>query len=317
MLRPLLMSAVLIAATVAQPVRAATSGSDLRPEAGSGPTEVAAGGERIIETQAPLPGISQQTLALGREVYKDLMRVQRAAWRHDSIEARLALNDASRILDSFYEPAALRALRQQVDIIRLDLTKEGGRPEPGLWLPLKAELDQASIAVPTDHLNRAKQAVEEGQAAAATGDVKTAQQRLRVVEDVLDYRWSLLPLGKVRDDVNSAETALNVDPPYWKGAEQAMRSALAAVRWITTTDATGWLSAYEAAVDARFLLPKDPQGAQAALKRVASNLNELPDAAGLAKEARGLSAEQRPSVEAVEALISGLRTGLPHAGEGG
>ncbi len=315
-----LLASVLALATVqslaaAPPYRDLPS-KDLPPVDAAGVTHVAAGGEIITQVQAPLGDVSHQALAQGREVYKDLQQALRAAGRRDEIDSRLALNDASRVLDTFYEPAAARALRQQTAIIRQDLADEGTKPEPGLWLPLEAELDHALIEAPAEHRARAKQAVREGAAAAAKGDRKAARQRLEVLEDELDYRWGLLPLSKIRGDVHSAEMALNPDPPYWKGIEEAMTSARQAVHWVTTTEATGWLSAYEAAVNARYMLPGNAAGARSALQRAAADLDGIRNAALLAKEAHKLASEPQPNLESVEALIRGLRAGLPGADQG-
>ncbi|MCG6862566.1 MAG: YfdX family protein [Chromatiaceae bacterium] len=315
--RTLLASALALAAV--QPLAAAPPyqdlpSKDLPPVGAAQVSQVAAGGETITDVQAPLGQVSSQALAQGREIYKDLQRALGAAGSRDEIDTRLALNDASRVLDAFYEPAAAQALRRQTAIIRQDLTKEGAKPEPGLWLPLEAELDHALIQAPAEHRARAKQAVQEGRAAAAKGNRKVARQQLEVLEDELDYRWGLLPLSKIRGDVHSAEMALNPDPPYWQGIEEAMTSALQAVRWVTTTEATGWLSAYEATVNARYLLPGDAGRARSALQQAAVNLDGLPNAGLLAKEAHKLAGEVHPELESVEALIRGLRAGLPGAG---
>jgi hypothetical protein len=288
---------------------------DLPPVGAAEASRVVAGGETIDEVKVPLGQVSSEALAQGREVYRDLRRVSRAVARHDEIDTKLALNDASRILDTFYEPAAARALRQQTAIIRDDLADEGAAPEPGLWLPLEAELDRALIGVPAEHRTCARKAVQDGRTAAAKGDRKGAGQQLQVLEDELDYHWGLLPVSKIRGDLHSAEMALSPNPPYWKGIEEAMTSALSAVRWVTTSEASGWLSAYEDAVSARNLLPGNATAARSALQRVAVNLKGVTDAAPLAKKAQKLASEAQPAPGSVEALIRGLRAGLPKAGK--
>ncbi|MCW8800590.1 MAG: YfdX family protein, partial [Desulfobacter sp.] len=295
--RTLLATAIVLATTAFQPLSAAPPVKDIPSEPSALLTQVTAGKELITETQASLPSISRQALAMGREVYNDLLQLQKSAERRDEINTRLVLHDASRTLDSFYEPAAARALHQQAAIIHHDLEKDGGKPEPGLWLPLEAELDGISITTPAEYIQHAKQAVTEGHAAVVKGDRSTAKQRLSVLEDVLDYRWGLLPLNKIRGDIHSAELALNPDPPYWKGVAEAAKSALASVRWVTTTDASGWLSAYEEAVNARFALPGSPQRARSALEKAADNLSSLPGAGLLAEKAHKLADEQTPKLD--------------------
>jgi hypothetical protein len=312
MRRSLLATALVLAAV--QPLAAAPAYRNPPPEDAVQATRVTAGSETVTQVEAPLGRVSRRVLAQGREVYKDLQRARRAAGRRDEVETRLALNAASRVLDAFYEPAAARALRRQTAIIRQDLTAEGAEPKPGLWLPLEAELDQALIAAPSEHRARAEQAAQQGRAAAAAGDREGARQHLAMLEDELDYRWGLLPLSKIRGDVHAAEMALNPDPPFWQGIEEAMRSALEAVRWVTAAEATGWLSAYEAAVDARYRLPGDAAGARSALRRAAADLDGLPNATLLAKEAHRLAGQSQPSLASAEALIRGLRAGLSGAG---
>jgi hypothetical protein len=281
------------------------------PEPAISLSQVASSAESVSEVQAPLGSASHQALAQGREIYKDLQRARHAAVRRDLIDVRLALNDARRVLNSFDEPAAARALRRQSALIRRDLASEGDTLKPGLWLPLEAELDDALISAPTQHIDRAKQAARAGKAAAAKGDRHAARRQVALLEDVLDYRWGLLPLSRMRGDVHSAEMALNPNPPYWQGVEQALRSALEAVRWITVSEAKGWLSAYETAVDARLLLPANASAARAALQRTAANLSGLPNAVLLAKDAHRLAAQSQPSIQSVEALVRGLKASLP------
>jgi hypothetical protein len=318
-MRRILLASAIALATV-QPLAAAPyqdlPTKDLPPLGAADASQVVAGGEIIDEAQAPLGQVSSAALAQGREVYRDLRRVSRAAARHDEIDTKLALNDASRVMDTFYEPAAARALRQQTAIIRDDLAEEGAAPEPGLWLPLEAELDRALIGVPAEHRVRAKKAVQEGRTAAAKGDRKGAGEQLQVLEEELDYHWGLLPVSKIRGDLHSAEMALNPNPPYWKGIEEAMTSALSTVRWVTTSEASGWLSAYEDAVSARNLLPGNAAAARSALQRVAANLKGLTGAASLAKKAQKLAGEAQPAPDSVEVLLRSLRAGLPKAVEG-
>jgi hypothetical protein len=110
----------------------------------------------------------------------------------------LALHDASRILDSFYEPGVSNALHRQMDIIREDLANEGMKPRAGLWLPLEAEPHEALLLAPPEHRARAGKALQEGHAAALKGDHNTAREWLNLLEAVLNYRWGLLPLNRIR-----------------------------------------------------------------------------------------------------------------------
>lgn len=314
MRQTLLISAIAMTLASAMPPTDAAPPRDPLSTAAS-LTQISAGGEIITQERARIDGVSGYALALGREVAKDLLEGQQAAARRDSIDTRLALNDARRVLDDFDEPAATRALRQQTAIVRQDLAKEGTTFQPGLWLPLEAELDDALVAAPAEHRAEAHKAIAEGRAAAARGDRDTATGQLAVLEDVLDYRWGLLPLRAVRGDLHAAQIALGAaGEPYWQGVDEALKSALAAIRWITVAHADGWLSAYDKAVNARFLLSIDPQRASAALERVAENLDGLPGATELAAQAHELVARQHPDVKSVDALVASLRAGLPGAG---
>ena len=302
-MRPILITSIIVLA-LSQPLYAATSSHALAPAKASQQVHVTG------DAQTLAARVSWQALALGREVYRDLLRAQHAAGQHNEIDTRLALHDASRILDSFYEPGPSRALHRQMDIIREDLSKEGIKPHVGLWLPLEVELNEALLVAPPEHQARARTALQEGRAAAAEGDRDTAMKRLDVLEQVLNYRWGLLPLNKIRGDVHSAEMALDPEPPYWKGIDEAMQSALAAVQWVTTTDATGWFSAYEEVVHARLELPEHPQLAKAALDRAGKDLDGLKDASALAQKAQELAAQSQPEGKAVESLLQDLRAGI-------
>jgi hypothetical protein len=293
-MRPTLALSILALAAM-QPLFAATPATTLSTE---------------TSLQIPAAGVSWQAVALGREVYKDLLRTQMEAADHNEIDTRMALHDASRILDSLYEPAMARALRQQVAIIRQELAREGMKPEPGLWLPIEAELNTVMLAAPPEHQERAKTALAAGRAAAARGDRNSAREQLKVLEEMLDYRWGLLPLNRIRGDVHSAELALDPDPPDWKGVDEAMQSALDAVRWVTTADATGWFSAYEEAVHASLLLPENPQLARFALERVGKDLDGLQDATPLAQQAHKLAVQKWPDSDAVKSLLQELRSGI-------
>ena len=306
------MRQILIASAIAlalnQPLYAIASSSPGIPVKDGQQTGLIKEAERGGETLGV--GNAWQALAQGRQVYRDLLRAQRAAADHNEMYTRMALYDASQVLDTFDEPGAARALRQQLGIIREDLVSEGMKPHAGLWLPLEAELDEALVTALTDHQQRAKAAVREGLSLTAKGDRSSALQRLNLLEAVLDYRWGLLPLNRIRADVHSAEMALDPDPPYWKGINESVQSALDAVQWVTTTDATGWFSAYDEVVHARQQLPEQPQLARANLERAGKDLDGLKDATALAKQAHRLATQSQPTGKAVDSLLSDLRAGI-------
>jgi len=308
-MRPILLTSI-IALLLSQPLSALASSKPADPAKEAHPAAAVTAAAAADTEQALAAQDAWQALALGREVYKDLLRARRAAAKHNEIDTRMALHDASRILDSFYEPAVVRALRQQVGIIREDLAREGMKPEAGLWLPLEAELSDVLLAAPPQHQKRAMNAAQEGHSAAARGDRDTAKARLNVLEEVLDYRWGLLPLDRIRGDVHSAELSMDPRPPYWKGIEVAVQSALDAVQWVTTTDATGWFSAYEETVHARLELPEHPKLAKAALARAGKDLDGLKNATALAGKAHTLAAQPQPELKAVESLLKDLRAGI-------
>ena len=304
-MRPIILTTAIVLA-LSQPLYALASSS------GIAPAKVSQQVGNVAEMQAPATMGSWQALALGREVYRDLLQARRAASHHDEIDTRLALRDASRILDSFYEPAASRALHEQMGIIREDLSHEGIKLRAGLWLPLEAELNEASLLAPPEHLAKARTALQEGRVAAAKGDRDTARERLEVMEDILGNRWGLLPLNSIRGDVHSAEMALDPEPPFWQGIDEAMQSALAAVQWVTTTNARGWFSAYEEAAHARLELPQHPGLARAALDRAGKDLDGLKNAKTLARKAHRLAAQPQPERTAIESLLQDLRAGITH-----
>ncbi len=267
-------------------------------------------GVKVVETSRPLAGVSADTLATARKLYRNLLRAQDAAERQDDIDVHIALNSANDTLDALYTPSAMQALRQQSAIIREDLKREGKPIDDELWLPLQAELDTFRISLPAERYKAATSAVGRGAAAAQNGDKTKAVAALDEIEDSLERRYALLPLGTIRGDLRSAQNALEPDPPYWHGIAEAMASALTSIHWVTTVEANGWISAYTSALSAIEALPADPDAARQWLRTTATHLQDFPQARDVADRASRLSQDNHLTPDALQALIDDIAAHL-------
>lgn len=284
---------------------------DFASDAKASVTEQEDAGVKVVKTSRPLAGVSADTLAMARKLYRNLLQMKDAAERQDEIDAHIALNSANDALDALYSPSAIRALRQQSAIIREDLKREGKTIDDKLWLPLQAELETFRVSLPVERYKAAASALERGAAAAQNGDKRGATTALDEIEESVERRYALLPLGTIRSDLRSAQNAFEPDPPYWHGITEAMDSALASIQWVTTVDANGWISAYTSALSAIDALPADPDDARQWLRTTAASLQGFPEARDVSDRARRLSQDEHLSADAVHTLIDDIAGHLP------
>lgn len=263
------------------------------------------GGLTIEDASTPLAGISATTVRMGRELYKELRRAQEASAEHDEIDTRLALNNASNVVNRLYTPSEVQALRRQTSIIREDLKQQGKPLDKALWLPLDAQLDQLKLLLPRQGYKAATAALDKARSAVKQSDRTKAGLALDQIEESLTRHYALMPLGTIRSDLRSARDALDPYPPYWEGITEATGSALASIRWISTVHAKGWISAYLTAIEAGNELPDHPEMAQQLLRRTALSL--AGDGAGdLHDLAEDLSDNSHPSARSVDKLIAAI-----------
>jgi hypothetical protein len=255
-----------------------------------------------------IPGVATGTLARGRHVVADLKLALQSAQQQNSRNARWAINDAHALLESFDTDAARQDLRRQIDLIRQQIANTGKPLPANLWLPIEAKLDHAVVGLPRGQIGVAQDAVHAGRLAAGANDRKALAGKLDILENVLDYRVGILPLAKIRGDVRSAEMSLQVQPIYWRGVIEAMKSALSRLEWVTGVQASGWLVADEAALAAQdALAAHDPARAHSELARVARSLQGMPNASRVAHDANELAKAPRLDQAAVSSLIHALR----------
>lgn len=234
-------------------------------------------------------GIIDHTLQSAHTLYRDMLRARRAARAHNALDARMALDDADRTLDQLFTPTELSTLMQQSAVIREDLKDPSHTPDPHLWLPLKAELTRIRVALPRDRVNRANQAIHAGTRAASKGDRAGVYASVGDLEQALGYRFELIPLRRIRADLNSANAAMLTDPPRWQGVYEAVESALGSIRWVSDVHARGWISAYQHAADAVDELGHDPARARASLRDVTRDLYAWPQSAPVIAQAQRLA----------------------------
>ncbi|MCP5315634.1 MAG: hypothetical protein H6955_18890 [Chromatiaceae bacterium] len=263
-------------------------------------------GATAVETVRPIEGIDRKSLGTARALYKDLLMVLRSAQQHNEIDTRLGLNNANNIVDALYKPTAMHALLQQSAIIREDLKRHDNSIDRELWVPLQAELDGFRISLPAERYHAATSAIEQGKTAAWNSDRARARTALDRLERAVATRFALLPLSKIRGDLVSAESTLDPAPPYWQGISEAMRSALASIRWVTTLKANNWIAAYEDAVRAVKALSDGPEFARRWLRVTSVDLQALPGGSEFAEQALKLSRRDPITADAVYDLIDGI-----------
>ncbi|MCP5304761.1 MAG: YfdX family protein [Chromatiaceae bacterium] len=287
---------------------------DFASNAGTAVSEQDVAGVKTIESEQPVEGIDSETLGKARALYKNLLLALRAAEQHDNIDMRLGLNNANRIVDSLYTSSALQALMQQSAIIREDLKRSGKTLDKGLWLPLQAELETFRVALPVKRYQATKSAIDKGVAAAQAGDKSKVRAALDTIEQSVVRHFTLLPLATIRADLRAADDAVDPAPPYWPGVHEALRSALASIRWVTTVGANDWISAYTDAVKAIKTAPENPDQARGWLRSVAARLQGLSGAGDLANTARGLSISDPLSPDALYDLVDAIGAHVSAAG---
>jgi YfdX protein len=262
-------------------------------------------GVQITNVTRTPKGFSTALVTQGREVYADLQAASAAVRHRDALALRVALHDAQAKLQFLGSRGEERALEAQMEIIRADLEDQTKPPDVTLWVPVEAELDRVLIGAPPPVKSAASQAVEAGKAAAEKGDRKTAKQRLDVLVDAVEFKLGAFPLAKVRQDVQSAARSAALPTPDWKAAQEATRSALAQMHWVTRVNSEGLLAAYYAIADAQALWKEGRRPAAVRdLTKMADELAKLPNGNALAARARQVALA--PNVQAMNDLRSAV-----------
>jgi hypothetical protein len=244
-------------------------------------------------------------VAQGRDVYHDLQEASAAVRTRDPLALRLALHDARDKLRALGMPWEARALEAQADIIRADLGDETKQPDMSLWVPVEAELKQVLVEAPPVVKSAASQALEAGKAAAQKGERQTAVHKLDLLVDAVEYKLAAFPLRQVREDVHSASRSAALATPDWKATGEAIKSALAQMRWVTRIESQGMLAAYYAVANAQALWEQDrrPQAVRH-LTEAADDLASLPNVSALATQAREVA--RVPSAQGIDDLLSAV-----------
>ncbi len=263
-------------------------------------------GVDTLKATRPVRGVSIESMRKARELYKNLRLARDASQHRDEVDARLGLVNAKSVVDAMYQPNSLRKLMQQTAAIRVELGKPRGSLNQHLWLPLQAQLDDYRISIPASDYDAAKQAVATGIAAVRRGERSRAQDSLGQIENILTRHFTLLPLDKIRGDLQAAENALDPYPPYWRGVTEAMQSALDSVERVTTTQHNDWSSAYMSAVEAIKAMPAEPDMARQWLRSTAAHLKTLQGGTNLAERAQRLAERDKPPVAALYDLIDNI-----------
>jgi hypothetical protein len=239
-------------------------------------------------------GFGALLVAQGRDVYHDLQEASAAVRTRDPLALRLALHDARDKLRALGMPWEARALEAQADIIRADLGDETKQPDMSLWVPVQAELKQVLVEAPPVV-----------KSAAQKGERQTAVHKLDLLVDAVEYKLAAFPLRQVREDVHSASRSAALATPDWKATGEAIKSALAQMRWVTRIESQGMLAAYYAVANAQALWEQDrrPQAVRH-LTEAADDLASLPNVSALATQAREVA--RVPSAQGIDDLLSAV-----------
>lgn len=267
--------------------------------------------EVVAEQDQTPSGIINHTLKSAHTLYRDMLRARRAARTHNTLDARMALSDADRVLDELFTPTQLSTLMHESAVIREDLKDTSHDPDPHLWLPLQAELTRLRVELPNDRVHRASQAIHAGTRAASKGDRAGVVASVDDLEKALGYRFALIPLRRIREDLDSANAAMLTDPPRWQGVYEAVESALGSIRWVSDMHARGWISAYQHAADAVDELGHDPARARASLLAVTRDLYAWPQGAPVIAQARRLAETPRLNEAQLFDLLGRIGALLP------
>ncbi|MEJ2404168.1 MAG: hypothetical protein P8171_07745 [Candidatus Thiodiazotropha sp.] len=260
----------------------------------------------LIESERPVPNINRGTVKQAQALYRNLQQIRSAASERNAIGVREGLRQAQDRLAELYMPTSLRKLRQQSYRLRQTLLHDRVVLGGGLWLPLRAELQRVSMVIPAVNYRAANAAIDRGLAATREASNIKAQKALDDFESIVAQDYALIPLNKIKGDLRSAENAMTPAPIYWRGVSEAIESALAQIRWVSTEQAEGMISAYMNAVDALSALPADPHTARGDLMRTSASLRDMPVAQEFAQRANTL-ARSRPLQQAsVRQLVNDM-----------
>jgi len=302
--------ALCLAATAATAGQPATATAASLP----GHTLQEQGGHMFTTEQlGTAQGIPARTLAEARNLYRALRIARQAAYRHNVLDTRSALTEATQVLNDLRKPCNLAALMHATDVIRDDLSDQAQPPNARLWLPLKAEQTRIRTQVPASLMPHARRAIRNGTPAMRRGDRDAAGNPLDDLEHVLGYRFTLLPFDRVRGDLQSADAAMATAPPRWQGVTEALESALDSVEWTTDLHANGWLSAYQHVADALGVLAGQLRVARRDLRAIASDLAGWTQTDAIRRQALGLAASPGLNKAGVIGLLDRIRALIPGA----
>ncbi|MCG6867123.1 MAG: YfdX family protein [Thiogranum sp.] len=249
---------------------------------------------------------SGQALALGRQVYADLQQARQAALNRQAGELRAALKSARQNLTQLDLPPGLMALKAQTNIVANNLADTARSMDADLWIPIDTELDAASLYFVPENRAQARAAARAGRIAAAKGDRKMAGVQLDLLVSYLPHAMGAFPLQRVRADIQSAWSSASLPQPYWKGALEAVQSALGEVRWVASVNARPLLEAYTDTINAYVLWPQRKQTAADYLGRAQEALSELPDGAALAADAHRLMEKSNLGDDDIKQLVDDI-----------
>lgn len=283
---------------------AGTAGSTQNGDWQSEQLEVEAGGPVPSDVKRIPSEYDLVLLALGQSVYANLQRARQAALDRESTNLIVAIHEARETLHRLLLPAQKRQLQAQLQIIRKDLGGRSMELDKELWVPLNARID-ATLVIP-------EEVVRTEEPAAPAGGQEHSPDQLDVSTPTTQYSLGVFPLGKIKADLESAQTSANLEPPDWTGALEAVQSGLDAFHWFGRV-APGLQSAYNDAVNAYVLAAgpaiRDDQKREILrlLDSAERALDALPEGSMLSEKARILIEKGEPEGSDIKSLLNEIQ----------
>ncbi|MEJ2058968.1 MAG: hypothetical protein P8Y64_00565 [Gammaproteobacteria bacterium] len=247
------------------------------------------GGENVMDIRGIPADFSLKLLSDGRDIYHDLQRSLESEQNRDIQNTLLYLRAAHDRIGDLDASPELASVRAQTDIIRTDLEDQSKRPAADLWIPVHAELSDVLVGADPKTRARLLDDLRQGQQATSRAERKIATARLNDLLDVIDYRFEVIPLNHVREDVNAALRSATLPEVDWHAVREATRHAIGLTEWLTRSESHGLVLAYYDVVDAYYTWPWHKSRARHDLAMAANDLRKTAGERVLAETASKLA----------------------------
>ena len=184
-------------------------------------------------TQSAQPAIDPGLLRIAADTGQSLTDSMHAALVHldsgDTAQARQEIRKGLRLTGVLKDVMPFAALPSQVAQAKSQLDGQSLEAFEQNMVPIAATLDEMELYAP-EKTAKARQHLADARHHKQAGDDEGARQSLQLVSDDLVTGTAYLPVNKVRDQLKTAEDALDHPTPEPKVAEAALTDALDSVK---------------------------------------------------------------------------------------